>query len=130
MTRRFGEAAMSRPLTASVLAGVVVVMAAALFLTSPVLARTCVQASWYGTESGNRTANGEPFDGTSMTAAHKTLPFGTKLRVTYQGRSVVVRVNDRGPFIKGRSLDLSRAAASKLGMIPAGVGTVCMEKLS
>jgi rare lipoprotein A len=86
-------------------------------------------ASWYGTESGNRTANGERFDGTSLTAAHKTLPFGTKLRVTYQGKSVVVRINDRGPFIKGRSLDLSRAAAVKIGLIPAGVARVCVKRL-
>lgn len=96
----------------------------------PALADECVVASWYGTESGNRTANGEPFDGTSMTAAHKTLPFGTKLRVTYRGKSVVVRVNDRGPFIKGRSLDLSHAAAKRLGLIPAGVGRVCFTRIN
>lgn len=88
-----------------------------------------MRASWYGTESGSRTANGEAFDGSSMTAAHKSLPFGTKLRVTYRGNSVTVRVNDRGPFIKGRSLDLSRAAAKKLGLIPAGVANVCVERL-
>lgn len=94
-------------------------------------AGTCqtVVASWYGTESGSRTANGERFTGRDMTAAHKTLPFGTKLRVTYHGKSVVVRVNDRGPYIKGRSLDLSRAAAERIGLIQAGVGKVCMERL-
>lgn len=81
-------------------------------------------ASWYGTESGNRTANGEHFNGTSLTAAHRSLPFGTKLRVTYRGKSVVVRVNDRGPYIKGRDLDLSRAAAQRIGLIAAGYGTV------
>lgn len=100
----------------------------ALVAASPALA-SCGLASWYGTESGNRTANGEPFNGQSMTAAHRTLPFGTKLRVTYQGRSVVVRINDRGPYIKGRFLDLSKAAASKLGLIPAGVGRVCIERI-
>ena len=88
-----------------------------------------VIASWYGTESGNRTANGEHFDDSSMTAAHKTLPFGTRLRVTYRGKSVMVRINDRGPFIRGRSLDLSRAAAGALGLIPAGVGRVCIERV-
>lgn len=81
-------------------------------------------ASWYGAESGNRTANGEHFNGTSLTAAHRTLPFGTKLRVTYRGKTVVVRVNDRGPYIKGRDLDLSRAAAQRIGLIAAGYGTV------
>jgi hypothetical protein len=69
-----------------------------------------------------------PFDGTSLTAAHRTLPFGTKLRVTYRGKVVVVRINDRGPYIAGRSLDLSRAAAAKIGMIEAGVGTVCVVR--
>lgn len=91
--------------------------------------QSCGLASWYGTESGNKTANGEPFDGTSMTAAHKTLPFGTRLKVTYRGHSVIVRINDRGPFVKGRSLDLSKAAAKKLGLLPAGVGKVCWTRL-
>lgn len=88
-----------------------------------------VLASWYGTESGNRTANGERFDGSSLTAAHKTLPFGTRLRVSYRGRSVVVRVNDRGPFVRGRTLDLSRAAAKRIGMVSDGVGQVCWVRL-
>jgi rare lipoprotein A len=102
-----------------------------VFAAPPVRAAECqtMVASWYGTESGNRTANGERFNGTSLTAAHKTLPFGTKLRVTYQGKSVVVRINDRGPYIKGRSLDLSRAAAVKIGLIPAGVARVCVKRL-
>ncbi len=97
-----------------------------MFGAGPVRAAECWnwRASWYGTESGNRTANGEHFDGTSLTAAHKTLPFGTKLKVTYQGKSVVVRVNDRGPYIKGRSLDLSDAAARKIGLTKDGVGQV------
>lgn len=81
-------------------------------------------ASWYGTESGNRTANGEPFDGSSLTAAHRTMPFGTRLKVIYQGREVVVRINDRGPFIRGRQLDLSEAAARRIGLTRAGVGRV------
>lgn len=92
-------------------------------------AGTIVKASWYGTESGSFTANGEPFNGRSLTAAHKTLPFNTKLRVTYQGKSVTVRINDRGPYIKGRTLDLSRAAAVRIGLIHAGVAKVCMERL-
>ena len=87
-------------------------------------------ASYYGTESGSVTANGERFSGSGMTAASRTLPFGTKLRVTYAGRSVVVRINDRGPYIKGRFLDLSRAAAERLGMVHVGVAKVCAELLS
>lgn len=86
-------------------------------------------ASWYGSESGNRTANGEPFNGTSLTAAHRSLPFGTKLRVTYRGKSVVVRINDRGPYIKGRDLDLSRAAAARIGLTRAGVDKVQVCRL-
>lgn len=96
----------------------------------PVRACERMTASYYGTENGQtRTANGEKFTGRAMTAAHRSYPFGTKLRVTYQGKAVVVRVNDRGPFVRGRSLDLSKSAARKLGMIPAGVASVCVERL-
>lgn len=89
-------------------------------------------ASWYGPGfHGNRTANGERFDQHAMTAAHRTLPFGTRVRVTNlsNGRSVVVRINDRGPFSPGRSLDLSQGAASAIGLLGAGVGTVRMDVL-
>jgi rare lipoprotein A len=91
---------------------------------------TYVVTSWYGAESGNRTANGERFDGSSFTAASRMLPFGTRLRVTYRGQSVLVIINDRGPYIKGRSLDLSRAAARRIGLIAAGVGRVCIEPVA
>ncbi len=66
-----------------------------------------------------------------LTAAHKTLPFGTKLKVTNKnnGRSVVVRINDRGPFIKGRIIDLSKAAASQIGMIRSGHAPICFTRL-
>ena len=75
------------------------------------------EISWYGPGFyGNKTANGETYTGNEMTAAHKSLPFGSLVRVTWQGRSIVVRINDRGPYISGRVLDLSRAAASALGM--------------
>jgi rare lipoprotein A len=77
-------------------------------------------ASWYG--SGRRTANGERFAPDGLTAAHRTLPFGTWVRVTYGARSVVVRINDRGPFIAGRAIDLSRGAARAIGL--SGVGRV------
>jgi rare lipoprotein A len=78
--------------------------------------------------TGYKTANGETFDPNQLTAAHRTLPFGTKLRVTNvkTGKSVIVRVNDRGPFIPGRELDLSYSAAESLGMVEQGVGKVQM----
>src|SRR3978361_384052 len=68
-------------------------------------------ASFYGNESGSKTASGQRFNQNAMTAAHRSLPFGTKLRVTRGDRSVVVTINDRGPFVRGRVLDLSTGAA-------------------
>lgn len=75
-------------------------------------------ASVYSTESGTRTASGQRLYDSALTAAHKTLPFGTKVKVTNErnGRSVVVTINDRGPFIKGRSIDLTRASAAAIGL--------------
>ena len=87
-------------------------------------------ASYYGNESGSKTASGQRFNQNAMTAAHKTLPFGTKLRVTHGGQSVVVTVNDRGPFVRGRVLDLSTAAARAVGLTGAGVGRVTAEVVS
>jgi rare lipoprotein A len=85
-------------------------------------------ASFYGNESGSKTASGQRFNQNAMTAAHRSLPFGTKLKVTHGGRSIVVTVNDRGPFIKGRVLDLSTGAASAVGLTRAkGVGRVVAE---
>lgn len=92
----------------------------------PALWRSGV-ASYYGSRfHGRRTANGERFDMNAFTAAHKTLPFGTKVRVTNPntGKSVVVRINDRGPFTRGREIDLSRRAATEIGLIQRGHGTV------
>jgi rare lipoprotein A len=66
---------------------------------------------------GKKTANGERFDPNGMTAAHRTLPFGTRLLLTYKDKSVIVRINDRGPFVKGRQLDLARGAAKALGCL-------------
>jgi rare lipoprotein A len=82
-------------------------------------------ASYYGNESGSRTASGARFNQNAMTCAHRSLPFGTKLRVTHGDRSVVVTVNDRGPFVRGRVLDLSTAAARAVGI--SGVGRVVAE---
>src|SRR5215467_7215635 len=92
-----------------------------LALAAPAHAGSMVSSYYW---QGKQTANGERYNPEGLTAAHKTLPFGTKLRVTYHGKSVVVRVNDRGPFIKGRNLDLSRGAARRLEMLNTGVATV------
>jgi rare lipoprotein A len=90
-----------------------------VLLSTPAFAAQTVRATWYGNElAGNRTASGEIFNPNGLTAAHRTLPFGTCLRVgnPKTGRSVAVRVNDRGPFTKGVSLDLSHGAARAIGM--------------
>ena len=89
-------------------------------------------ASYYGAElAGNRTANGERFNPSAMTAAHRTLPMGTKVRVTNKanGKSVVVRINDRGPFAKGRIIDVSRGAAEKISMVRSGTARVKIERI-
>lgn len=96
-------------------------IAAHLLITPYVLSRPLgrCEASWYGPGFyGRRTANGEIYTGNTLTAAHKSLPFGTRVRITdvNTGRSVVVRINDRGPFIPGRCIDLSPAARDALGM--------------
>jgi rare lipoprotein A len=88
------------------------------------------RASYYGNESGSRTASGQRFNQNAMTAAHRSLPFGTKLRVTHRGQSVVVTINDRGPFIRGRVLDLSKGAARAIGLTGAGVGHITAEVVS
>ena len=85
------------------------------------------KASFYGNESGSRTASGQRFNQEVMTAAHRTLPFGTRVKVTHAGRSVVVTINDRGPFIRGRVLDLSKGAARAVGLTGRGVGHVVAE---
>ena len=89
-------------------------------------------ASWYGGKfQGRQTANGEIFDTNKFTAAHKTLSFGTLVKVTNleNGKSTVVRINDRGPFIPGRIIDLSRVAAAAIGMAGKGVAKVRIEEL-
>ncbi len=87
-------------------------------------------ASFYGNESGSRTASGQRFNQNALTAAHRSLPFGTKLRVIHGGRSVIVTINDRGPFVRGRVLDLSTGAARAIGLTGAGVGRVTAEVVS
>lgn len=113
-----------------------IIVAAALALVAmqpgPAHAASCGTASWYGPGFHGRTAaSGERFNQNAMTAAHKTLPFDTKVRVTNQktGKSVVVRISDRGPYYGGRIIDLSKAAAKALGIIKAGTGKVCLTRL-
>jgi len=85
-------------------------------------------ASWYGNEfHGRLTASGERFNQYDFTAAHRTLPFGTRLIVVHNNKSIVVRINDRGPFIKSREIDLSKGAAMKLGL--KGVGRVTLIRI-
>lgn len=112
---------------------VVALLAALAGTTAPVLAADqCGGASWYGPGfHGKKTASGQRFNQNAMTAAHKTLPLGSVVRVTNRatGKSIEVTINDRGPFVKGRIIDLSAAAAAKLGTKRSGVGTVCIARL-
>ena len=88
------------------------------------------EASYYADSlHGNKTASGEPYDKNAMTAAHRTLPFGTRVKVTYlkTGKSLEVTINDRGPHVKDRIIDLSGAAAARLGMTEDGIGEVEIE---
>jgi len=103
--------------------------------TSPVnyINRGTMKASWYGPKfHGKLTANGEIYNQMALTAAHKSLKFGTLLKVTNtkNGRSVIVRINDRGPYIEGRDLDLSKGAAIELGLLRRGVARVKIEEVS
>jgi rare lipoprotein A len=100
--------------------------------SQPTLVETGL-GSWYGRRfHGKLTANGEVFDPEKFTAAHRTLPWGSRVKVTNltNGKSVEVRINDRGPFGKGRIIDVSRAAARVLGMVGSGITTVRVERLS
>jgi rare lipoprotein A len=103
---------------------------ASIFATSGTGRSFSGMASYYGSESGSRTASGQRFNQNALTCAHRSLPFGTKLRVSHGGQSVVVTVNDRGPFIRGRVLDLSTGAARAIGLTRAGVGRVTAEVVS
>jgi rare lipoprotein A len=103
---------------------------AVLFLVvTPASALTTGWASYY--KSGHRTANGERFNPSGLTAAHRSLPFGTKVKVTNlkTGKSVIVRINDRGPFVKGRVIDLSLGAAKLIGLTRSGVAKVSFAVL-
>ena len=96
----------------------------------PILTTLSVLTSWYGPGfDGRLTANGERYNQHALTAAHKTLPFGTRLRVCFL-RCAVVRVNDRGPYIHGREVDLSKGAADAIGLTASGVGRVSVTRLN
>jgi len=95
--------------------------------------RGTLKASWYGPKfHGKFTANGEVYDQMALTAAHKSLSFGTLLKITNpkNGKSVIVRINDRGPYIEGRELDLSKGAAIELGMLEKGVARVKVQEVA
>lgn len=109
----------------------------ALFLSSAAFAATpaqayhqCGKASWYA-GPGAKTASGELLNHGASTGAHRSLPFGSRVRVTNKrnGRSIIVRINDRGPFIRGRIIDLTKGGAQRLGFINAGVTNVCITRL-
>lgn len=105
-----------------------------LLLAVPIVAFSAEEgiASYYADSlAGNATASGEPYDPAALTAAHKTLDFGTKVKVSYPktGKSVVVVINDRGPHVDDRIIDLSRAAAEAIGLIDDGTGKVVLEIL-
>ncbi|MFW5712579.1 MAG: septal ring lytic transglycosylase RlpA family protein [Spirochaetota bacterium] len=103
-----------------------------LFAAAAVSSAETGYASWYGGKfQGRQTASGETFDTNQLTAAHKTLPFGTVVEVTNldTGKSVQVRINDRGPFVEGRIIDLSRKAATEIGMMGTGIAPVKVEVL-
>lgn len=98
--------------------------------SAPVAAQSVGHASFYGNElAGRKTASGEKFNPGGLTAAHRSLPFGTRLKLTnvQNGRSVVVRVNDRGPFVRGRVLDVSKGAAVALGFVGQGTARLRIE---
>ena len=110
----------------------VAALAAALLSMSTAAYAQCGGASWYGPGfNGKRAASGEIFNENAMTAAHRSLPFGTKLRVTDQrtGRSIQVTINDRGPFHGSRIIDLSKAAANELGFRNRGTTSVCIDQI-
>jgi rare lipoprotein A len=110
-------------------------LAATLFVPAfapPLQADTIAHSSYYGRElAGRKTASGERFNPGAMTAAHRSLPFGTRLRLTNlrNGRTIIVRINDRGPFVRGRSLDVSQGAASALGFVGQGTARLRMEAM-
>ncbi len=119
--------------TARAVAELIIIFLLSCIATSMSAQTYTGKASYYGPGfHGRRCANGEIFDMYKLTCAHKTLPFGTRLKVTNQknGKSTIVTVTDRGPYAKGRIIDLSKAAAMELDMVAAGVASVTVEVIS
>ncbi|MDI7864568.1 septal ring lytic transglycosylase RlpA family protein [Rhizobiaceae bacterium n13] len=104
-----------------------IIAASSIIMPIEASAAGCGGASWYALTS--KTASGERMNPANLTAAHRSLKFGTKVKVTNKrnGKTVVVRINDRGPFIRGRVIDLSKAAAQNIGMVKSGTASVCYE---
>lgn len=103
-------------------------LALMVFSTTPVHSFEYGKASYYASNLvGRKTASGQRYSHARLTAAHKTLRFGTKVRVTKGSKSVIVTINDRGPFVRGRIIDLSKSAASRIGLVSAGVANVKVE---
>lgn len=112
------------------LIGATVILAVAFVFSAPVVhACDLMTASHYGKESGRRTADGSYFDGSQMVAAHRTWKLGTPIIVNYRGKSVRLIVRDRGPYVRGRQLDISTAAAKRIGLDRPGVARVCVTRL-
>ncbi|MCQ2005633.1 septal ring lytic transglycosylase RlpA family protein [Rhizobium sp. NRK18] len=114
-------------LSRSIAAGAAMAALAVALSPATSAASQCGKASWYALHS--KTASGERMNPSAFTAAHRKLKFGTKLKVTNakNGKSVIVRVNDRGPFIRGRVMDLSKGAAQNIGMVSSGVAKICYD---
>jgi rare lipoprotein A len=127
-SRQVRYAATPRPIRKGLVAVLWIASVAAL-LPHPAAAAEGMASYYGGRFHGRRTASGQRFNQNALTAAHRSLRFGTRVRVTNarNGHSVVVTVNDRGPYARGRVIDLSRAAAGKLGMLSAGVAPVRLE---
>jgi rare lipoprotein A len=123
---------MIKSLSPALAAALLVFLSSPSFAAHPGLVQTGIASYYHDSLHGNRTASGQVYDKNKMSAAHKTLPLGSRVRVTDKrtGKSIVVRVNDRGPFVKGRVIDLSRRAAKELGMIRRGITPVKVEVLS
>ena len=114
------------------LLGIAAIAGMSFLSPSPAQAASCSGASYYGVGDGyhgQTTANGERFNTYALTAAHRSLPFGTRVRVTHGGKSVIVRINDRGPFVAGRSLGLSYAAFTTLAPASRGHLDVCYPRV-
>ncbi len=123
---------MKKTLVSSALIAALLLIGTEASAASPAGKAQAGMASYYHDRfNGRRTASGARYNKGDLSAAHKTLPLGTRVRVTdsHSGRSVVVRINDRGPYARGRVIDLSRAAASEIGLVGKGVGRVTLEIL-